>query len=155
MEQTKEWRPSWTVLCESCLQKEQLLPDFVRDQRQAGIFHFWAQWEAKFKEPSLFRFQKQISAGSPPWWALRLLNVLGTFIWTIISWLGENISVISLTLIVSIQNLKKEGKKITNGCDAGVALKSLSMLSDANDRAGVLGVGGLWLLILSPRTSFV
>ena len=64
-------------------------------------------------------FQKQIGSGLPPWCALRLLNVLGTFILTIISWLKKDILVISLTLIVSSYNLKgkvKNNKWVWWGC---------------------------------------
>lgn len=88
------------------------VPDFVRHQWQAGMFHFCSQWEVQFKELSSWMCEKLAGSGS----LTTLVNFEAadrswSFCADTVSWPGKTIPVISLALIVSIHNFKGDGCK--------------------------------------------
>lgn len=106
MEQTKEWGLFYVT---PAYKERQLLPNFVRDQRQVGtfFFFFWMPREINLKSPRRFGFKrKQVQAQHPG--SVRAAGHSWGFCMDFISGPGKTISVISLTLIVSILNLQKE-----------------------------------------------
>lgn len=92
--------------------KSRWFPNFVRDQWQAGMFHFWSQWEAQFKELSSWMCEMRAGSGSALGFTFRQQKENSwSFCADTVSWLGKTISVISFTLIVSIHNFKRDGCK--------------------------------------------